>query len=89
MLTQVLLLDEITVDLDVLARADLLEFLREECEERRATVVYVRLLPAPLYGMYDDGPMSILVLKMYGSLSFFCTRQSVRGSCACAGDAHL
>ena len=41
---QVLLLDEITVDLDVLARADLLEFLREESEERRATIVYVRLL---------------------------------------------
>ena len=44
MLPQVLLLDEITVDLDVLARADLLDFLREECEERQATVVYVRLL---------------------------------------------
>ena len=43
-LVQVLLLDEITVDLDVLARADLLEFLREESEERKATIVYVRLL---------------------------------------------
>ena len=47
MLAQVLLLDEITVDLDVLARADLLDFLREECEERQATVVYVRLLSVP------------------------------------------
>ncbi len=28
----VLLLDEITVDLDVVARLRLLEFLREECE---------------------------------------------------------
>jgi ABC-type uncharacterized transport system ATPase subunit len=37
---QVLLLDEITVDLDVLARADLITFLRSECEEAGATIVY-------------------------------------------------
>ena len=37
-----LLLDEITVDLDVLGRADLLRFLRQETESRNATVVYVR-----------------------------------------------
>ncbi|XP_062005398.1 ABC transporter I family member 20 [Rosa rugosa] len=37
---KVLLLDEITVDLDVLARADLLQFLRKECEERGATIIY-------------------------------------------------
>lgn len=37
---KVLLLDEITVDLDVLARADLLRFLRKECEERGATIIY-------------------------------------------------
>ncbi|KAJ8439234.1 hypothetical protein Cgig2_030169 [Carnegiea gigantea] len=37
---KVLLLDEITVDLDVLARADLLSFLRKECEERGATIIY-------------------------------------------------
>jgi CCR4-NOT complex subunit CAF16 len=36
----VLLLDEITVDLDVLGRADLMKFLKEECAERNATVVY-------------------------------------------------
>ena len=39
---QVLLLDEITVDLDVLGRADLLAFLREECEQRGAAIIYVR-----------------------------------------------
>jgi CCR4-NOT complex subunit CAF16 len=39
--TQVLLLDEITVDLDVLGRADLLHFLVEECEQRGATIIYV------------------------------------------------
>ncbi|KAF5747552.1 Non-intrinsic ABC protein 9 [Tripterygium wilfordii] len=37
---KVLLLDEITVDLDVLARADLLKFLRKECQERGATIIY-------------------------------------------------
>lgn len=36
----VLLLDEITVDLDVLGRADLMQFLKEECAARDATVVY-------------------------------------------------
>ena len=36
-----LLLDEITVDLDVLARADFLKFLIEDCETRGMTIVYV------------------------------------------------
>lgn len=39
---KVLLLDEITVDLDVLGRADLMTFLRDECRERGATIIYVR-----------------------------------------------
>jgi CCR4-NOT complex subunit CAF16 len=38
---KVLLLDEVTVDLDVLGRAELMRFLREECEgPRKAAVVY-------------------------------------------------
>ncbi|XP_010935958.1 ABC transporter I family member 19 [Elaeis guineensis] len=37
---KVLLLDEVTVDLDVVTRLDLLDFFREECEERGATIVY-------------------------------------------------
>ncbi|OAE19761.1 hypothetical protein AXG93_2958s1370 [Marchantia polymorpha subsp. ruderalis] len=37
---EVLLLDEITVDLDVVARLDLLEFFKEECEQRGACIVY-------------------------------------------------
>ncbi|KAF7727888.1 CCR4-NOT regulatory complex component [Apophysomyces ossiformis] len=36
----ILLLDEVTVDLDVLVRADFLDFLRRETEERGATIVY-------------------------------------------------
>ncbi|GAA97839.1 uncharacterized protein L969DRAFT_592399 [Mixia osmundae IAM 14324] len=35
-----LLLDEVTVDLDVLVRTKLLAFLREECDTRGATVCY-------------------------------------------------
>ncbi|KAL5561932.1 hypothetical protein UlMin_031679 [Ulmus minor] len=37
---KVLLLDEVTVDLDVVARMDLLDFFKEECEQRGATIVY-------------------------------------------------
>ena len=41
-LHRVLLLDEITVDLDVLGRSDLMRFLQKECSTRGATVIYVR-----------------------------------------------
>ncbi|CAH8251076.1 unnamed protein product [Arabidopsis lyrata] len=37
---KVLLLDEVTVDLDVVARMDLLEFFKQECDQRGATIVY-------------------------------------------------
>lgn len=37
---EVLLLDEITVDLDVVGRLDLLAFFKRECEERGATILY-------------------------------------------------
>merc|ERR1711998_301954 len=37
---EVLLLDEVTVDLDVVARANLLNYLKEETEERGATILY-------------------------------------------------
>jgi CCR4-NOT complex subunit CAF16 len=37
---QVILLDEVTAELDVLARADLLRFLRRESEQRGVTIVY-------------------------------------------------
>jgi len=37
---RVLLLDEITVDLDVLVRRDLMEWLKKECLARNATVIY-------------------------------------------------
>jgi len=37
---KLLLLDEVTTDLDLLARQDLLAFLREESEQRGATILY-------------------------------------------------
>jgi CCR4-NOT complex subunit CAF16 len=37
---EVLLLDEITTDLDLIARQDLLEFLRQESEQRGTTILY-------------------------------------------------
>ncbi|WFD25584.1 CCR4-NOT regulatory complex component [Malassezia nana] len=44
---KLLLLDEVTVDLDVQVRCDLLDFLREESETRGATIVckYAKLTP--------------------------------------------
>ena len=44
----VLLLDEVTVDLDVLVRDDLLSFLKEESESRGATILctYIYFLSA-------------------------------------------
>src|SRR5271169_6522901 len=36
----VLLLDEVTVDLDVLVRSDLLNFLRQETDSRPCTIIY-------------------------------------------------
>lgn len=37
---ETLLLDEFTVNLDIVARTDFLQFLKQETEERNATVVY-------------------------------------------------
>jgi CCR4-NOT complex subunit CAF16 len=37
---ELLLLDEVTTDLDLVARADLLKFLRRETVEREATILY-------------------------------------------------
>jgi CCR4-NOT complex subunit CAF16 len=37
---RVILLDEVTADLDILSRAELLHFLREESERRGVTIVY-------------------------------------------------
>merc|ERR1719331_3525471 len=54
-----LLMDEVTTDLDVVSRQALLQFLREECDERGATVVYSTHI---LDGL-DDWPSHVLHLK--------------------------
>lgn len=53
---KVLLLDEITVDLDVLARADLMAFLKKECRERGATIIYA----THIFDGLEDWPSHIL-----------------------------
>ncbi|KAK3003770.1 hypothetical protein RJ639_019608 [Escallonia herrerae] len=60
---KVLLLDEITVDLDVLARADLLRFLKKECQERGATIVYA----THIFDGLEDWP-SHIVYVAHGKL---------------------
>lgn len=57
--SQLLLMDEVTTDLDVVSRQALLQFLREECESRHATVVYSTHI---LDGL-DDWPTHVLHLK--------------------------
>ncbi|KAL7409736.1 P-loop containing nucleoside triphosphate hydrolase protein [Mrakia frigida] len=53
----ILLLDEVTVDLDVLVRGDLIDFLIEESNSRKATIVYCThifdgLAPFPTYVLH-------------------------------------
>ncbi|KAI8469699.1 MAG: P-loop containing nucleoside triphosphate hydrolase protein [Monoraphidium minutum] len=61
----VLLMDEITVDMDVLGRGDLLDFFKDECESRGATIVYATHIFDGLEGWVthvaylEDGQMKI------------------------------
>ena len=48
---QVLLLDEITVDMDVVGRLDLLQFFTQECQERGAPIIYVSQSPGRGVGL--------------------------------------
>lgn len=56
---RVLLLDEITTDLDLVARQDLLRFLREESEARTVTIIYATHV---LDGL-DDWATHLLYLR--------------------------
>ena len=56
MIKQVLLLDEITVDLDVLARSNLLNFLKKECDNRGALIIYA----THIFDGLDDWPSHIV-----------------------------
>lgn len=62
----VTLLDEVTTGLDVLSRAELLQFLRSESEERGVTVVYATHV---LDGLGDFA--THLAFRSPGRLRFF------------------
>ncbi|EPS69760.1 hypothetical protein M569_05007, partial [Genlisea aurea] len=70
---KVLLLDEITVDLDVLARADLLRFLKKECEERGATIIYA----THIFDGLEDWP-SHIVYVAHGKLQLALPMKQVK-----------
>lgn len=55
---EVLLLDEITVDLDVLGRSDLLSYLVEETEQRKSTIIYA----THIFDGLEDWPTHIMYL---------------------------
>jgi CCR4-NOT complex subunit CAF16 len=63
--SQVLLLDEVTTDLDVISRQALLQFLREECDVGGATVIY----STHIFDGLDDWPTHLLHLEK-GSVKF-------------------
>lgn len=62
----VLLLDEITVDLDVLGRSDLMKFLKEECRERNATILYA----THIFDGLESWPSHVMYVAS-GSLRLF------------------
>ncbi|TVU47276.1 hypothetical protein EJB05_06871 [Eragrostis curvula] len=70
---KVLLLDEITVDLDVLARANLLTYLKEECEERGATIIYA----THIFDGLDDWPTHIVYIA-HGKLQLALPLEKVK-----------
>lgn len=55
---ELLLLDEITTDLDVVTRMDLLKFLKEETETRKVTIVYA----THIFDGLDGWPTDVLCL---------------------------
>ncbi|WVZ56735.1 hypothetical protein U9M48_007224 [Paspalum notatum var. saurae] len=70
---KVLLLDEITVDLDVLARSNLLTYLKNECEERGATIIYA----THIFDGLDDWPTHIVYIA-HGKLQLALPLEKVK-----------
>lgn len=60
----VLLLDEVTVDLDVLVRTNLLNFLVRETQERKATILYA----THIFDGLDSFPTALLHLSLGRSI---------------------
>ncbi|KAF2084635.1 ABC transporter-like protein [Saccharata proteae CBS 121410] len=77
----ILLLDEITVDLDLLSRSNFLKFLKTETETRPCTIVYAthildNLAEWPSHLVH----MSLGKVKKWGSMTDFDVRQGGAGS---------
>ncbi|CAJ0909620.1 17580_t:CDS:2, partial [Entrophospora sp. SA101] len=62
----ILLMDEVTVDLDVLVRSDLLRFLRKESETRKATIIYA----THIFDGLGDWPSHIAHMKDGAIITF-------------------
>ena len=71
---KVLLLDEITVDLDVLVRRDLMNFLKAECEQRGATIVYA----THIFDGLDDWANKVMYVAR-GQMRLFGDMATVEG----------
>ncbi|TFK28763.1 P-loop containing nucleoside triphosphate hydrolase protein [Coprinopsis marcescibilis] len=56
---EVLLLDEVTVDLDVLVRSDLLDFLQEDSIKRNATILYA----THIFDGLNDFPTNVIHMR--------------------------
>lgn len=63
---KILLLDEVTVSLDVVVRQDLLKFLRHESETRGATILYA----THIFDGLDDWPTHLHYLHRSGRTGF-------------------
>jgi CCR4-NOT complex subunit CAF16 len=77
----VILLDEVTADLDVLARADLLRFLREESDDRGVTILYATHVLDGLVGWNPDASddwATHLAFLSPGRLRFFDRMQAAK-----------
>ena len=87
---RILLLDEITVDLDLLSRSDFLAFLKRETEIRPCTIVYATHIldnlaqwPTHLVHMY------LGMVKEWGSLSEFAVDEQLRSGNSQLGELVL
>jgi CCR4-NOT complex subunit CAF16 len=78
---RILLLDEITVDLDLLSRSNFLQFLKKETESRACTIVYAthildNLATWPSHLVH----MSLGRVKKWGSMEDFDAKDSSAGT---------
>ncbi len=70
---ELLLLDEITTDLDLVARFDLLQFLRDESEQRGTTILYA----THIFDALDEWATS-LVYMVGGRIALRCPLSDVQ-----------